>query len=57
MADVAKSHRKHSNRSGRRQIQKGKTSDQVKAMCRRLGLPFRIGRRGRAGKTPPEGSK
>lgn len=32
--------RRHHNNKGFRQIKRGKTFDQVKAMCRRLKLPF-----------------
>lgn len=32
--------RRHHNNKGRRQIRRGKTVDQVKAMARRLGLRY-----------------
>lgn len=33
--------RRHHNNKGLRQIKRGKTAEQVKAMCKRLCLPFR----------------
>jgi len=32
--------RRHHNNDGRRQIQRGKTRDQVRAMARRLKVPY-----------------
>jgi len=32
--------RRHHNNKGERQVRRGRTYNQVKAMCRRLGLPF-----------------
>jgi len=32
--------RKHHNTKGFRQIREGRTTDQVKAMARRLGIPY-----------------
>lgn len=33
--------RRHHNNKGLRQIKRGKTAGQLRAMCKRLGLPFR----------------
>lgn len=33
--------RRHHNNKGYRQIKRGKTAAQVKAMCKKLRLPFR----------------
>lgn len=33
--------RRHHNNEGRRQIQQGRTRDQVKAIARRLGIPYK----------------
>lgn len=33
--------RRHHNNKGTRQIKRGRTAAQLKAMCKRLGLPFR----------------
>ena len=38
-----KTHRHHNNK-GARQVRRGKTYNQLKAMCRRLGLPFVSGK-------------
>ena len=32
--------RRHHNNTGGRQVRRGRTASQVKAMARRLGLPF-----------------
>lgn len=40
MADVSKKVRRHHNRSGLRQVKRGKTREQVREMARRLGIPY-----------------
>lgn len=39
--EVCKKVRRHHNNYGKQQVRSGKTALQLKAICRRLGLPFR----------------
>lgn len=41
--------RRHHNNKGYRQIKRGKTTDQVRRMARKLRLPFRIAKPARDG--------
>lgn len=36
--------RRHSNTKGTRQIKRGKTTNQVRAIAKRLKLPFKVGK-------------
>jgi len=36
--------RRHHNTKGTRQIKRGKTATQLAAICKRLGLPFKVKR-------------